>query len=42
MSCEGAYNLLNTLEELSNGNLSIEEISIEENQEEAKKYNVSR
>jgi len=42
MSCEGAYNLLNTLEELSNGKLSIEEVSIEENQEEAEKYNVTR
>lgn len=42
MSCEGAYNLLKTLEELSNGKLSIEEVSIEENQEEAEKYNVTR
>ena len=42
MSCEGAYDLLKTLEELSNGNLVIEEISIEENQEEAKKYKVTR
>jgi glutaredoxin-like protein len=42
MSCEGAYNLLKTLEELSNGKLSIDEISIEENQEEANKYNVTR
>ena len=42
MSCEGAYNLLKTLEELSNGKLSIEEISIEENQEETKKYKVTR
>ncbi len=42
MSCEGAYNLLKTLEELSNGNLVVEEISIEENQEEAKKYSVTR
>jgi glutaredoxin-like protein len=42
MSCEGAYNLLKTLEELSNGKLSIEEISIDENQDEAKKYNVTR
>jgi alkyl hydroperoxide reductase subunit AhpF len=34
--------LLKTLEELSNGKLSIEEISINENQEEAEKYNVTR
>jgi len=42
MSCEGAYNLLKTLEELSNGKLGVDEISIEENQDEAKKYNVTR
>ncbi|HUW91010.1 MAG TPA: hypothetical protein VMV43_10915, partial [Candidatus Nanopelagicaceae bacterium] len=42
MACEGAYNLLKTLEELSNGKLGVEEISIEENPEEAKKYNVTR
>ncbi|MBY9020621.1 MAG: thioredoxin family protein [Candidatus Lokiarchaeota archaeon] len=42
MSCEGAHNLLKTLEELSNGNLVVEEISIEENQEETKKYKVER
>jgi len=42
MACEGTYNLLNALEELSNGKLSVEEISIEENQDEAKKYNVTR
>jgi len=42
MACEGAYNLLNTLEEISNGKFSAEEISIEENQEEARKYNVTR
>ena len=42
MACEGAYNLLKTLEELSNEKFSIEEISIEENPEEAIKYNVSR
>ncbi len=42
MSCEGAYNLLNTLEELSNGKFSTEEISIEENPEKAIKYNVTR
>jgi len=42
MSCEGAYNLLKTLEELSNGKLGVEEISIEEKPEEAIKYNVTR
>jgi len=42
MACEGAYNLLKTLEELSNDKFSIEEISIEENPEEAIKYNVIR
>ena len=42
MSCEGAYDLLKTLEELSNGNLVVEEISIEENREEAKRYDVAR
>ena len=42
MSCEGAYNLLKTLEELSNGKLGVEEISIEENPEEAIKYSVTR
>ena len=42
MACEGTFNLLQTLEELSNGKFSTEEISIEENQEEAKKYNVTR
>ncbi len=42
MACEGAYNLLTTLEELSNGKFSAKEISIEENPEEAIKYKVSR
>jgi glutaredoxin-like protein len=42
MTCEGVYELLNTLVELSNGKLTFEEISTEENEEEAKKYNVSR
>ena len=42
MACESAYNLLKTLEELSDGKFSTEEISIEENPEEAIKYKVSR
>ncbi|MFX0034637.1 MAG: thioredoxin family protein [Candidatus Hermodarchaeota archaeon] len=42
MACEGAYELLKTLEDLSDGKLKIEEISTEENEEEAKKYNVTR
>jgi glutaredoxin-like protein len=42
MSCEGTYELLISLEELSNGKLLIEEVSIEENADEAKKYSVSR
>jgi len=42
MACEGTYELLKTLEEFSNGKLNVVEISIEENQEEAKKYNVTR
>jgi len=42
IACEGTYSLLKTLEELSNGKFSIEEISTEENQEEAIKYKVSR
>lgn len=42
MACEGAYNLLKTLEELSDGKFSFEEISIEENPEEAIKYKVTR
>ena len=42
MSCEGTHELLSLLEELSNGKLNIEELSIEEHSEEAKKYNVIR
>ncbi|MFX1457007.1 MAG: thioredoxin family protein [Promethearchaeota archaeon] len=42
MACEGVYDLLKSLAEYSNGKLKIEEISIEEDEEEAKKYNVSR
>ncbi len=42
MSCEGTHELLRSLEELSNGKLMIEELSIEEHSDEAKKYNVTR
>ena len=42
MACEGTYELLKTLEKLSNGKLEIEEISIEENEEEAKKFKVTK
>ncbi len=42
MACEGVYSLLKTLEENSNGKLEIKEFSTEENEEEAKKYNVMR
>jgi glutaredoxin-like protein len=42
MACEGAYELLKILEEYSEGKLSIEEVSTEENKAEAEKYNVSR
>ncbi len=42
MACEGTHELLKTLESLSNGNLEIEEISIEENKEDAKKFNVTK
>lgn len=42
MSCEGTHELMRTLEELSKGKLIIEELSIEENADEAKKYEVSR
>ena len=42
MACEGTYELLKRLEELSNGKLRVEELSTEEHDEEAKKYNVSR
>jgi len=42
MSCEGTHELLRSLEELSNGKLIIEELSIEENADKAKKYNVTR
>ncbi|MFW9894459.1 MAG: thioredoxin family protein [Candidatus Thorarchaeota archaeon] len=42
MACEGVYDLLKSLAEYSNGKLKIEELSTEEDEEEAKKYNVSR
>ena len=42
MACEGAYNLLKTLEDLSDDKFSFEEITIEENPEEAIKYKVTR
>jgi thioredoxin reductase (NADPH) len=42
MSCESAYKLLKILEEYSEGKLAIEEYSIEENKELAKKYDVSK
>ena len=42
MACEGTYELLKTLEDLSNGKLEIEEISTEENEEEAVKFNVNK
>jgi glutaredoxin-like protein len=42
MACEGTHELLKTLEEYSEGKLEVEEVSIEENEIEAEKYNVSR
>jgi len=42
MACEGTYELLKTLADYSSGKLIIEEISTEENEEEANKFNVSR
>jgi glutaredoxin-like protein len=42
MACEGTYELLKTLESLSKGKLEIEEISIEENKDDATKFNVSK
>lgn len=42
MSCEGTHELLKSLEEFSNGKLVIEELSIEEHSNEAKKYDVTR
>ena len=37
MACEGAYELLKTLEKYSNEKLTVEEVSTEENEEEAAK-----
>ena len=42
MACEGAYELLKILEDISKGKLKVEEISIEENEEEAKKFNITK
>lgn len=42
IACNGAYDLLKTLEESSDGKLNFKEYSTEENGEEAKKFNVTR
>jgi alkyl hydroperoxide reductase subunit AhpF len=42
MACEGTYELLKTLEKSSNGKLTIEELSIEENEEEANKFKITK
>ena len=42
MACEGVYELLKTLKDYSDGKLDVEEVSTEENEAEAEKYNVSR
>ena len=42
MSCDGTASLLDKLSEFSNGKLLVEEYSIYENEEIAKKYNVER
>ncbi len=42
MACEGTYELLKTLENFSEGKLIIEEISTEENEELALKFNVNK
>ncbi|GAH15447.1 unnamed protein product, partial [marine sediment metagenome] len=42
MACEGTYELLKTLEDVSAGKLRIEEYSTEENEEDAKKYDIAR
>ncbi|MFX1281101.1 MAG: thioredoxin family protein [Promethearchaeota archaeon] len=42
MACEGAYELLKTLEGYSNEKLLVEEVSTEENEEVANKYKVTR
>ncbi|MFW9828970.1 MAG: thioredoxin family protein [Candidatus Thorarchaeota archaeon] len=40
MACEGTFELLKTLQNLSDGKLIIEEISTEENEELTKKFNI--
>jgi glutaredoxin-like protein len=42
MACEATYELLKLLEDLSKGKLEIEEISTEENEEIANKFNVTK
>jgi glutaredoxin-like protein len=42
MACEASFNLLKTLADYSEGKLKIEEYSIIENEETAKKYGVTR
>ncbi|MFX1312431.1 MAG: thioredoxin family protein [Promethearchaeota archaeon] len=42
MACEGTYELLKVLEDISEGKLIIEEISTEENEKEAKKFNINK
>jgi glutaredoxin-like protein len=42
MACEGTYNLLKTLSDLSGGKLDFEEVSTEEDVEETERYNVQR
>ena len=42
MACEGTYDLLKTLSDLSGGKLDFEEVSTEEDVEETERYNVQR
>jgi glutaredoxin-like protein len=42
IACEGTYELLKTLEKHSNGKLKIDELSTEENEEETKKFSVTK
>jgi glutaredoxin-like protein len=42
MACESTFELLKTLEKFSNGKLKIEELSIEENEEESSKFNITK
>lgn len=42
MACDGTSELLKTLEDLSDGKLKIEEISTEENKEEANRFKVTK